>query len=187
MTLAASTDSRAGNVATDWLAFEQLVGGHHAALRLFAYRLIHDEGSVDDVLQEAYLKAFRAFPRFSASPDAPKAWLYRIVYRCALDELDRRSRWERRHERRAQLDSVGEPQALAEAFAERDAVARALAGLAPDERAAVVLVDGIGFDYGSAATVLGVRRGTLASRLSRARSAMRTSLRDEGIGEEHYA
>lgn len=182
VSVAVAADSPTRHAAADWAAFERLVRAHHGALRLFAYRLIHDAASVDDVLQDAYLKAFRAFPRFSTRPDAPKAWLFRIVYRCALDELDRRARWDRRNSARAQLAPLPE-RALAEATVERDAVARALDGLAPEERAAVVLVDGIGLDYASAAAVVGVRRGTIASRLNRARSALRASLREDGIVE----
>jgi len=183
VTVAVAADSpRRHAAAEDWAAFERLVRAHHEALRLFAYRLIHDAAAVDDVLQEAYLKAFRAFPRFASRPDAPKAWLFRIVYRCGLDELDRRRRWERRQSR-AELTRPPAERGLAETTAERDAVARALDALAPEERAAVVLVDGIGLDYASAAAVVGVRRGTIASRLNRARSALRASLRHDGVVE----
>jgi len=60
----------------------------------------------------------------------------------------------------------------------------ALAALAPDQRAAVLLVDGEGFDYPAAARVLGVRVGTLASRLSRARGSLRRALTAEPEGVE---
>jgi RNA polymerase sigma-70 factor, ECF subfamily len=183
VTVAVATHSSTPHAAADWAAFERLVRAHHEALRLFAYRLIHDAASVDDVLQDAYVKAFRAFPGFSARPDAPKAWLFRIVYRCALDELQRRGRWNRRHDAQARELALRAERALADTTAERDAVARALDELGPEERAAVVLVDGIGLDYATAAAVVGVRRGTIASRLNRARSALRGSLRESGIVE----
>jgi RNA polymerase sigma-70 factor (ECF subfamily) len=54
-----------------------------------------------------------------------------------------------------------------------------LALLTADERAAVVLVDALGFDYGEAATILEVPRGTIASRLSRARELIRDALSDD--------
>jgi RNA polymerase sigma-70 factor (ECF subfamily) len=60
-----------------------------------------------------------------------------------------------------------------------DSVERLLASLPPDQRAAVVLVDGEGFDNQTAATMLGVAVGTVASRLSRARATLRSGRREE--------
>ena len=60
--------------------------------------------------------------------------------------------------------------------ATRTDLANALSGLPPDQRAAVLLVDAEGLDYDAAATVLGVAPGTIASRLSRARAALRAAL-----------
>jgi DNA-directed RNA polymerase specialized sigma24 family protein len=58
-------------------------------------------------------------------------------------------------------------------------VARALADLSPEHRAVVVLVDGEGLDLAAAAALLEVPTGTVKSRLSRARAAMRTALGEE--------
>jgi RNA polymerase sigma-70 factor (ECF subfamily) len=60
--------------------------------------------------------------------------------------------------------------------AQRQDLAQALAALPPDERAAVLLVDAQGFNYKDAASVLGVPAGTVASRLSRARRALRRAV-----------
>ncbi len=60
--------------------------------------------------------------------------------------------------------------------AERQDLADALATLPPDQRAAVLLVDAYGLDYADAAEVLGVREGTIGSRLTRARAALRRVL-----------
>ncbi len=72
--------------------------------------------------------------------------------------------------------------------AARDSLWRALGTLSSEERACVVLVDGLGFDYESAATILDVPRGTIASRLNHARPLLRRALReplDETEGEGH--
>ena len=59
-------------------------------------------------------------------------------------------------------------------------LAAALAGLPPDQRTAVLLVDAYGLDYADAAEVLGVRVGTIGSRLSRARAVLREALGGDG-------
>ncbi len=131
---------------------------------------------MEDVLQEAYLRAFRALPRFRGDSGVG-TWLYRIVYNAALDEL-RRSR--RRFElslRQLEFESEAVPDP-AEVVPAQRAIAHALMRLSPEDRAVVVLVDGQGFRYDEAARVLGVPPGTVASRLNRARSALRRALRD---------
>ena len=72
----------------------------------------------------------------------------------------------------------------AELAGERGALAEALASLPPEQRAAVLLVDPEDFDYRSAARVLGVEVGTLASRLGRARAALRQALSTTYEGAE---
>ena len=149
-------------------------------LRALAFRLLGDREAMDDVLQEAYAKAFRALPRFRGEATAG-TWLYRIVYNACLDQL-------RRERRPAELPLETAAPASApdpvESAARREALAAALAALVPDQRAAVLLVDAEGFDYPAAARVLGVRVGTLASRLSRARASLRRALAAEPEGVE---
>ena len=78
-----------------------------------------------------------------------------------------------------------EPRELdpAESVAQKHDLAAALALLPAEQRAAVILVDAAGFAYGEAAEVLGVRPGTIGSRLHEARSALRKTLA-EGRGYE---
>lgn len=59
-------------------AFYALIDRHDRGLRGLAYRLLGDPDAMDDALQESYLKAFRALPRFSGGDSAFKSWLYRI-------------------------------------------------------------------------------------------------------------
>ncbi len=161
-------------------AFAALVLVHDAGLRALAYRLLGDRERMDDVLQETYLRAFRALPRFRGAA-ALGTWLYRIAYNACLDELARvraapSLTLEQEHER---LDGRPDP---ADTVSGRAELAEALARLAPIDRAAVLLVDAQGFDYASAAEVLGVPVGTVASRLSRARRALRRALGERAQG-----
>jgi RNA polymerase sigma-70 factor (ECF subfamily) len=164
----------------DGRAFTALVRRYDEGLRALAFRLLNDHERMDDALQDAYLQAFRALPRFRGDASIG-TWLYRIVYNACLDEL-------KRSRRVVPLDSVREradPRRGDETAALRRDLAAALAGLAPDDRAAVLLVDAQGFDYAAAAEILGVPAGTVASRLNRARARLRRALDPptEGVSE----
>lgn len=156
----------------DERAFVELVRRHDQGLRRLAYRLLGDRDAMDEALQEAYLKAFAAAPAFRGRA-APRTWLYRIVYNSCIDQLRRR-----RRQPRALPTDVAVHDVSADADL-RLVLAEALATLAPDERAAVLLVDAQGLSYAEAGTVVGVSAGTIASRLSRARAALRRSLREQ--------
>jgi RNA polymerase sigma-70 factor (ECF subfamily) len=155
-------------------AFALLVRHYDDGLRALSFRLLGDRTLMDDALQEAYVKAYRALPRFRGD-SSPGTWLYRIAYNACLDEL-------RRTRQVAALDGVREPADArpgpAESVSARRGLADALAALPPEDRAAVLLVDARGFDYREAARVLGVPEGTVASRLNRARAALRRALGD---------
>jgi RNA polymerase sigma-70 factor (ECF subfamily) len=180
-TAGADTVTVARARAGDPEAFAALIEAHDRPLRALAFRLLGDRDCMDDVLQDAYVKAFRALPRFRGEATVA-TWLYRVVYNACLDEL-RRSRAERTRGPEVENlpTSESDPSELA---GTRGALADALAALPPDWRAAVLLVDAQGFDYRAAAKVLGVRVGTLASRLSRARAALRHALTTETEGAE---
>jgi RNA polymerase sigma-70 factor (ECF subfamily) len=146
--------------------FEDILRRHHQMLRRVAAGVLVDHDSLDDVLQDSYLKAYRALPSSFANERHEAAWLYRIVHRTCLDELRRRKR------RREQPLSDG----LAAHAADSFDVAEALRTLRPDDRLTVLLVDLLGFDYETAAAIVGVPRGTLASRLSAARRRLRDAM-----------
>lgn len=155
-------------------AFITMIQHYDRPLRALVFRLMGDRDVMDDVLQDVYLRAYRALPSFRGE-SAPGTWLYRIAYNVCIDELRRRQR-----QPRVPLDDMHDephdgidPGDLA---AMRGDVARALGELPHDQRAAVLLVDAHGFDYARAGDILGVPPGTVGSRVSRARSALRLAL-----------
>lgn len=156
-------------------SFESLLREHDRAARSFAFRLVG--ASVDDVLQDAYIAAFQAFPSFRRDASF-STWLLRIVYTTALNH--RRSSWRRlrRDDRFRSQDSTGRD--LADGVADRLAILGALSELEVEHRAVLVLIDGHGLAYRDAAAVLGVNEGTVASRLNRGRERMRTLLAEKG-------
>jgi RNA polymerase sigma-70 factor (ECF subfamily) len=156
----------------DERAFADLVRHYDEGLRALAFRIVGDRDRMDDAMQDAYVRAFRALPRFRGE-SAPGTWLYRITYNACIDEL-------KRTRPSVPLEEAGElpdtRPGIPELLSTRNRVAAALAQLSPADRAAVLLVDAQGFDYGEAAGVLGVPAGTVASRLNRARTLLRRAL-----------
>lgn len=147
-------------------------------LRALAFRLLGDAGQMDDVLQDAYVKAYHGLATFRGDAGVG-TWLYRITYNACMDHLRRTRRagelpLEELRERPSADPDPGERAAV------RGNLADALAALSPEQRAVVMLVDAEGFDHASAARVLGVAEGTVHSRLSRAHAILRTRLGREG-------
>jgi len=160
----------------DRTAFDELLRRHDVRMRGLAYRLMADRHRMDDALQEAYLKAFKALPRFRAGSDFG-TWLYRITYNACIDELRKRTRSPLSTEDPIDPESGRPgPERIVSAS---ETVRHALATLPDDQRVTVVLVDGEGFDHREAADILGVAPGTVASRLHRARAALRQVLGEE--------
>lgn len=145
-------------------AFVQLIRPHDRALRGLAYRILRDAHLMDDALQDAYLAAYRALPRFRGESSF-RTWIFRIVYNACIDVIRRRQT----------LDEVDEiPIGGFDNVSDlRLDLAAALDRIPADHRAVLLLVGLHGFDYSAAAEILGVPVGTVRSRLSRARSSMR--------------
>jgi RNA polymerase sigma-70 factor (ECF subfamily) len=161
--------AKAGDVA----AFEALLAAHDQPMRRLAYQMLGSHSAMDDVLQTAYVKAFRALPGFDQRAGFG-TWLHRIVANAAIDEL-------RRIARRGEVDLEAlEGRAAATApTADSDRrmdLASALAGLPAELRIVVLMVDAEGFSYDEVAEVVGIPAGTVASRLNRARAVLRPML-----------
>lgn len=156
-------------------AFEQLLEANGTAMRRLAYSMLGDEATMDDVLQTAYVRAFRALPKFDGRSSFG-TWLHRIVANAAVDEL-------RRIARRGEVDlealegrAAASSPDIGDASDTRMDLANALAGLPADLRIVVLMVDAEGYSYDEVAEVVGIPPGTVASRLSRARAALRPVL-----------
>lgn len=166
--------ARAGDVA----AFESLVRIHDDRMRALAHRMLGSRHAMDDALQEAYVRAFRAIGGFRGDARF-STWLHRIVVTTCIDHARRQQR--RREDELADDHTPvagGWNDPAGEGAARRLDLRVALGRLDPDQRAALLLVDGDGMSYEAAGAVLGVPAGTVSSRLTRARAAMRTMLEE---------
>jgi RNA polymerase sigma-70 factor (ECF subfamily) len=160
----------------DHAAFTSLIGGCDERMRRLAHRVLGDPTGADDALQDAYVKAYQNLTTFDGE-SAFSTWLYTIVYRTCLDQIRSRNRRAEVH-----LSAVGEVPSAggdhAARHADADELNQALQGLPPDQIAAVVLVEVDGCSYEEAAEILGVAEGTVSSRVTRARKALRDHLGD---------
>jgi RNA polymerase sigma-70 factor (ECF subfamily) len=153
--------------------------------------LARSPGEADDVVQEALLRAFRAYDGRRGADAKP--WLLAIVRNCFLSAAQRRRRETGRRaegDAEARLAEVPAPAAdepLAAAMRAEDARAldAALAALAPDFRAVLVLRELEDLSYREIATVLEVPVGTVMSRLARARGALRALWAGDAGGSVH--
>jgi RNA polymerase sigma-70 factor (sigma-E family) len=156
-------------------AFRAFVAARRPALvRTATLLAAGDAHAAEDLVQTALTRLYVAWPRVDRE-HGPEAYARRILVNALIDE--QRRPWSRRESSRAELpDTAAEPPASAE---DRDAVRRALAGLAPRMRAAVVLRHWLGYDVAECAQLLGCSEGTVKSQTARGLDRLRTLLSDD--------
>ncbi|MGH3155716.1 MAG: RNA polymerase sigma factor SigM [Streptosporangiaceae bacterium] len=165
------------HVAGDPAAFGVLFSRHRDRLWAVALRTLHEPDDAADALQEAMISAFRRAAHFRGAA-AVTTWLHRIVVNACLDQLRRKaSRPSVPADDEAMLDALGQraggpaadPSSASDTALDVDA---ALQLLPAEQRAALVLVDMLGYSVATAAEVLGVSPGTVKSRCSRGRARL---------------
>ena len=153
--------------------FETEAIPHLRALYATAYRMTRNAADAEDIVQETFLRAFRAFDRYTPGTNI-RAWLYTILYRVRTDAFRRSGRSPETVELLDEGPGVPPPQdALASGGED---IARALDGLPEAFRAAVVLRDVQEFSYAEIARILDVPIGTVMSRIYRGRALLRGAL-----------
>jgi RNA polymerase sigma-70 factor (ECF subfamily) len=161
-------------------AFRVIVDHTRAPLYRLAARLCGDLAEAEDALQEAYVDAYRALRegRWDGRSKV-ETWLYRIVTNAGIDALRRRREAAMREAREPRFDGLVAAEARV-ALRELDAM---LAEVAPQDRAALVLVAIEGLSAKAAAEALGCSEGAVEQRLVRARAALRVKQeREEARG-----
>jgi len=158
-------------------SWEEVVRAHSARVYRLAYRLTGNKHDAEDLTQEVFVRVFRSLSSYT--PGTFEGWLHRITTNLFLDMARRRQRirFEGLGDETAQrLPSGPTP---AQAFDDRHLdsdIQDALEALAPDYRAAVVLCDIEGLSYEEIAVTLGVKLGTVRSRIHRGRAQLRAAL-----------
>ncbi len=139
-------------------------------LRRFARSLAGDAAAADDLVQAALERALTRGADVR-DPAALQAWLFSVLYRAFVDEHRRMARW-KRIARLFSAEDNASPPTPEHVFDARASLA-GFACLTPEQRALLMLVSVEGLAYREAADALGIPVGTVMSRLSRARQALR--------------
>ena len=167
--------------AGDLGAFNDLVTCYQDQLYGLVARMVPDPDQAADAVQEAFFSAYRNLDSFRGG--SVKSWLSRIAINAAMDL--QRARKRRPVQPYPELDDDSwQPPTGEDADPERQVVTgervrvltAALAAIGDDQRAAIVLFDVEGFDYGEIAEMTGVSLGTVKSRIHRGRLALRRRL-----------
>ena len=174
--------------ARDEDACAELVAAHQRMVYQLSLNLLADHNEALDLSQEVFLRVFRTIHSFRGQ-SALRTWIYRIV----VNQARNRQRWWRRRHRAQQVSldqhirdhgefpAPGDTGSPDRALGQKQLASRlqdALDHLPFDQRTAIVLREVDGLSYDEIAFSLGVTLGTVKSRLTRARQALRTVLQE---------
>jgi RNA polymerase sigma-70 factor (ECF subfamily) len=184
---ATPTAAVAASGVTDWTppTWDEVVRTHSGRVYRLAYRLTGNPHDAEDLTQDVFVRVFRSLSSYT--PGTFEGWLHRITTNLFLDQV--------RRKQRIRFDSLADDAAErlpgrepgpAQVYDDThfdDDVQRALDALPPDFRAAVVLCDIEGLSYEEIAATLGIKLGTVRSRIHRGRAQLRAALEHRAPGQ----
>ena len=177
----------------DAQAFRALVERYQRRVVQLALAMTKDADEAMDIAQETFVRVHRYLPSFKGDSSF-FTWTYRIAMNLCLDAQRRKGRLERvdvEQGDEAEIEAAMDPPSAALAGPQRqalnaelrDRIEEALASLSDNHRAILLLREVEGLSYEDLAKVLGIRKGTVMSRLFHARLKMQSKLR-EYLGED---
>ena len=174
----------------DLRAFDLLVLKYQGRIAALVSRYVSDAGEVEDVTQEALIKAYRALGKFRGD-SAFYTWLYRIAANAAKNHLVAKGRRPKvgatiedaeGFDEGGMLSESASPEALAMGGELAEVVESALNALPDELKAALMLREFDGLSYDDIADVLGCPVGTVRSRIFRAREAIDQRVKEQISG-----
>jgi RNA polymerase sigma-70 factor (ECF subfamily) len=160
-------------------AFRIIVERHSRPIYRAAYRITSNAADADDVVQETFLRAYRALANFDARASLA-TWLHRIAINCALDLIDSRKRRDGRISDGADLamiaSTAASPDRVVLSSEMQRAIAAAMAGLTGNERTAFVLRHFEGMPLEEIGEILGTRLNATKNTVFRAVKKLRQHL-----------
>lgn len=181
----------------DEIAFSELVNRHYKRAVRVAFGLLKDRHDAEDVVQDAFARVHKRLADFEGQ-SAFYTWLYRIVVNLSIDYIRKRKR-----ERRVDVEDEGVREALrggeelwprfrdtdpgesAERVQLRKKLQVAFEDLPEIHQAVLMLRELEGFSYEEIASTLGIKKGTVMSRLFHARKAMQVKMTELMADESH--
>lgn len=158
-------------------AFEEIVSEHISAIYRFLVNLTMNREDAEDLCQETFLEADRSAKSYRREGSL-RNWLYKIAYRRFL-------RWRSKRPNTVALEETDIHFNPEGANTLRIDVQNAMSGLSEEMRAVFVLSEVEQFDLLEVASILDIPLGTVKSRLSRSKAALRLALSDPSDGEQH--
>ena len=174
----------------DLRAFDLLVLKYQGRIAVLVSRYVSDAGEVEDVTQEAFIKAYRALGKFRGD-SAFYTWLYRIAANAAKNHLVAKGRRPgadatiedaEGFDEGGMLSESASPEALAMGGELAEVIESALNALPEELKAALMLREFDGLSYDDIADVLGCPVGTVRSRIFRAREAIDQCVKEQISG-----
>lgn len=172
-------------MAEDLHAFNQLVLTYQSTAYSVAYRMLRDQDSAADAVQDSFIKAYRALDGFQGGNF--RSWLLRIVTNTCYDVLRMRQRrgtdsiddlaFAEDHNIYL-VDRAEQPEDYAERMELNHLIETAIESLPPEQRTVIVLCDIHGYAYDEIAEIVELPMGTVKSRISRARTRLRDYLQN---------
>jgi RNA polymerase sigma factor (sigma-70 family) len=175
------------DAAVPWVppTWDEVVRQHSARVYRLAYRLTGNKPDAEDLTHDVFVRVFRSLGDYT--PGTFEGWLHRITTNLFLDRV--------RRAQRIRFDALPDdseripgrertPEQVFEDTHFDDDVQAALDALPPDFRAAVVLCDIEGLSYEEIAATLGVKLGTVRSRIHRGRAQLRRALSHRTPGQQ---
>lgn len=159
------------------MSWDEIVRTYGDRVYGLAYRLAGNRHDAEDITQEAFIRVFRSLDTYE--PGSFTGWLHRITTNVFLDMVRRRSRIRLRplgEETGYLVSSEPTPEQVMNDAQLDPNLQAALDDLPPDFRAAVVLCDVEGLTYEEVGAALGIKVGTVRSRIHRGRKALREGL-----------
>lgn len=165
--------------------WSELVEEHADSVYRLAFRLSGDQQDAEDLTQETFMRVFRSLKSYK--PGTFEGWLHRITTNLFLDMV--------RHRSKIRMEALPEdyervpgnemtPEQVYSVSNLDPALQEALDELSPEFRVSVVLCDVVGMSYEEIAKTLGVKMGTVRSRIHRGRSQLRDSLEAKAATNE---
>ncbi|OEY23295.1 RNA polymerase sigma factor SigE [Corynebacterium sp. BCW_4722] len=165
-------------------SWAELVAEHADSVYRLAYRLSGNQYDAEDLTQETFMRVFKNLKKYQ--PGTFEGWLHRITTNLFLDMVRRRAkiRMEALPEDYERVPGTDMTPEQAYTAANLDPVLQsALDELSPEFRVAVVLCDVVGMSYEEIGETLGVKMGTVRSRIHRGRAQLRESLEAQAAND----